>query len=200
MGEVGRRRRQSSALQVRTAHRGVELIEEKLIRKRATITVGTGTRNTIILPAANAPKSFSLFELRGNDYFLGFTDEMSGRVSVGEQAADLQSLKAQNLVRKAGNVYSLKLNESARGRVSVGECILLFQFVNPPPEPVRPQLPSVVREVSQWLPLTNAVALVRPLFMDQWPADWLRPLVLLSLYAVGGFWIALALTRKRFRA
>jgi hypothetical protein len=26
--------------------------------------------------------------------------------------------------------------------------------------------------VAAWLPLTNAVALVRPLFMDQWPADW----------------------------
>ena len=62
------------------------------------------------------------------------------------------------------------------------------------------QLPAVVRSISQWLPLTNAVALVRPLFMDQWPSDWLRPLAVLTLYAVGGFWVALALTRKRFRA
>ncbi len=62
------------------------------------------------------------------------------------------------------------------------------------------QLPAVVRSISQWLPLTNAVALVRPLFMDQWPADWLRPLAVLTLYAVAGFWVALALTRKRFRA
>jgi lipooligosaccharide transport system permease protein len=62
------------------------------------------------------------------------------------------------------------------------------------------QLPTVVRAISHGLPLTNAVDLVRPLFMDQWPADWLRPLVVLALYAVGGFWVALALTRKRFRA
>jgi lipooligosaccharide transport system permease protein len=61
------------------------------------------------------------------------------------------------------------------------------------------QLPPAVRAVSQWLPLTNAVALVRPLFMDQWPTDWLRPLVVLVVFAVGGFWIALALTRKRFQ-
>jgi len=38
------------------------------------------------------------------------------------------------------------------------------------------------------------------LFMDQWPAQWLRPVGVLACYAVGGFWIALALTRKRFRA
>jgi len=60
------------------------------------------------------------------------------------------------------------------------------------------QLPEVVRVISNGLPLTNAVALVRPLFMDQWPGDWLRPLAVLAAYAVGGFWLALALTRKRF--
>jgi lipooligosaccharide transport system permease protein len=61
------------------------------------------------------------------------------------------------------------------------------------------QLPTVVRTISQWLPLTNAVELVRPLFMDQWPSQPLRHALVLAGYAVGGFWIALALTRKRFR-
>jgi lipooligosaccharide transport system permease protein len=55
-----------------------------------------------------------------------------------------------------------------------------------------------VRVVADWLPLSNAVALVRPLFMDQWPVDALRHLAVLAVYAVGSFWIALALTRKRF--
>jgi lipooligosaccharide transport system permease protein len=61
------------------------------------------------------------------------------------------------------------------------------------------QLPVVVRTISQWLPLTNAVELVRPLFMDQWPTHALRHVAVLVAYAVGGFWLALALTRKRFR-
>jgi lipooligosaccharide transport system permease protein len=61
------------------------------------------------------------------------------------------------------------------------------------------QLPQVVQTISQWLPLTNAVELVRPLFMDQWPSQPLRHVLILASYAVGGFWIALALTRKRFR-
>jgi lipooligosaccharide transport system permease protein len=43
------------------------------------------------------------------------------------------------------------------------------------------------------------VALVRPLFMDQWPEQVLRHVAVLVVYAVGGFWLALALTRKRFR-
>lgn len=62
------------------------------------------------------------------------------------------------------------------------------------------QLPGFVRAIAAWLPLTNAVALVRPLFMDQWPADALRHGAVLVVYGVVAFWLALALTRKRFKA
>jgi lipooligosaccharide transport system permease protein len=61
------------------------------------------------------------------------------------------------------------------------------------------QLPLIVRTVADWLPLANAVALVRPLFMDQWPSDVLRHVLVLAVFAGVSFWIALALTRKRFR-
>ena len=60
------------------------------------------------------------------------------------------------------------------------------------------QLPPLVRLVANWLPLSNAVALVRPLFMDQWPRDVLHHGGVLVAYAVVSFWVALALTRKRF--
>ena len=60
------------------------------------------------------------------------------------------------------------------------------------------QLPPLVRLVADWLPLSNAVALVRPLFMDQWPRDVLHHGGVLVAYAVVSFWVALALTRKRF--
>ena len=63
----------------------------------------------------------------------------------------------------------------------------------------REQLPSVVRVVAEWLPLSNAVELIRPLFMDQWPSHPVRPILVLVAYTVLGFWLALALTRKRFR-
>ena len=61
------------------------------------------------------------------------------------------------------------------------------------------QLPPVVRTLSAWLPLTTAVELVRPLFMDQWPVHAGRHVLVLTAYTVGGFWLALALTRRRFR-
>jgi lipooligosaccharide transport system permease protein len=64
----------------------------------------------------------------------------------------------------------------------------------------REQLPELVRAASQWLPLTSAVELVRPLFMDRWPQDAPRHLLVLAAYAAIAFWAALALTRRRFAA
>jgi lipooligosaccharide transport system permease protein len=64
----------------------------------------------------------------------------------------------------------------------------------------REQLPPVVRFVSEWLPLTAAVELVRPMFMDGWPQEPVRDLLVLAVYTVAAFWAALALTRKRFAA
>ncbi|PUE29090.1 nodulation protein NodJ [Limnohabitans sp. JirII-29] len=64
----------------------------------------------------------------------------------------------------------------------------------------RDQLPYLVREVSAWLPLTQAIALVRPLFLDQWPAQPLLHLGVLALYTVVAWRIALHLTQKRFKA
>ena len=64
----------------------------------------------------------------------------------------------------------------------------------------REQLPPVVRAISDWLPLTNAVELVRPLFMGQWPAHPWRHGLVLAVTTAAAFWVALALTRKRFKA
>jgi lipooligosaccharide transport system permease protein len=64
----------------------------------------------------------------------------------------------------------------------------------------RDQLPGVMRVISDWLPLTAAVEMIRPLFLGQWPAHAARDLAVLLAYAVIGFWLALALTRKRFRS
>ena len=63
----------------------------------------------------------------------------------------------------------------------------------------REQLPPLVRAVSDWLPLTNAVELVRPLFMDQWPQHPLRHGLVMALTTAAAYWLALALTRRRFR-
>lgn len=64
----------------------------------------------------------------------------------------------------------------------------------------REQLPAFVRVIADWLPLSVAVDLVRPMFLDRWPDTPVRLVLVLAVYAGVSFWIALALTRKRFRS
>jgi lipooligosaccharide transport system permease protein len=61
------------------------------------------------------------------------------------------------------------------------------------------QLPPWVRAIAEWLPLTQAIALVRPLFLDRWPSQPLLHLGVLALYASVAWAIALHFTRKRFK-
>lgn len=61
------------------------------------------------------------------------------------------------------------------------------------------QLPSWVRSVAEFLPLSQAVALVRPLFLDRWPEHAFLHLGALAMYAGIAWVIALHFTRKRFR-
>jgi lipooligosaccharide transport system permease protein len=64
----------------------------------------------------------------------------------------------------------------------------------------RTQLPDWLQRVTDFLPLTAAVELVRPMFLDQWPSNVAGNLGLMVGVSGVAFWVALALTRKRFRA
>lgn len=59
------------------------------------------------------------------------------------------------------------------------------------------QLSALVQAIAAWLPLTHAVALVRPLLFGQVPADIAMHVGVLLLIAFGAFWIALRLTQRR---
>jgi len=59
------------------------------------------------------------------------------------------------------------------------------------------QLPQALQHAAALLPLTHAVALVRPLMNDAMPAGMGMHLGVLLLYAGAGFYMALALTRRR---
>ncbi len=59
------------------------------------------------------------------------------------------------------------------------------------------QLPPLVQIVGAWLPLTHAVALVRPLLFGELPQNILLHLAALLGVALVAFWIALSLTRRR---
>src|SRR5687768_6268563 len=58
---------------------GGRMVEERLMRRRETVSVGTSERNHFIVQAPGMPSRFDLFQLVGTDYILNFTDQMDGK-------------------------------------------------------------------------------------------------------------------------
>ncbi|HXU92322.1 MAG TPA: ABC transporter permease [Gallionella sp.] len=59
------------------------------------------------------------------------------------------------------------------------------------------QLPPALQSVSSVLPLTHAVDIARPLLKEAIPANWLLHVGVLFGYSLAGFYLSLALFRKR---
>ena len=59
------------------------------------------------------------------------------------------------------------------------------------------QLPAAVQAVAQALPLYHGVALARPLLLGEVPQTILLHVAVLLAYAIGGFYVAVLLTRRR---
>jgi hypothetical protein len=122
-----------------------KIVEERIVRKRETVSVGSSEKNHFIVQVQDLPSRFELFQLVGTDYILNFTDKMKGRVGLPGGVQDLDQLRASGGARNAGTHWQVKLNDTSRGKVSIGTTTLLFQFVTPPPVQPRPQLPAAAR-------------------------------------------------------
>jgi hypothetical protein len=128
---------------------GGKIIEERLIKKRDTVTIGQSVNATFSIPLSELPKEYQLFVMKGGQYSLSFTDAMVGSVTVKDGSLDLNSIKAQHLSKRTGDSYQYPLMSDSRGKVVIGDVTILFQFVIPPPEPPKPQLPELAR--GYWL-------------------------------------------------
>src|SRR5262249_2669561 len=124
---------------------GAKITEDRTLKRRGNVPVGQDPKNTFVVPVSNLPAAFTLFEFLNGVYSLVFTEQMDGKVKVGDSDLSFAALREQNLAKKRGNVYVLPLNDAMKGRVAVGEVSLLFQFVTPPPEPPRPELPPTIK-------------------------------------------------------
>lgn len=124
---------------------GGRIIEERVIRNRDTVSVGTTEKNTFTLVAPEFPSHFDLFQMVGGTYKLVFTAGMDGRIAMAQGVQSLAQLKQSGQATQAGNLWQLTLNEQCRGKVTIGDITFLFQFVAPPPPQPKPQLPAAIK-------------------------------------------------------
>jgi uncharacterized protein YndB with AHSA1/START domain len=124
---------------------GGKIVEERLIRERAPVTIGQSMRNTFSIPIEGLPLEFTLFALDEGRYSLRFLPKMDGRLSdSGGQVNTLDVLKARG-AQNHGDYYQIPLTASSRGKLSLGDLTILFQFVTEPPRQPKPMLPASVR-------------------------------------------------------
>ncbi len=115
-----------------------KIVQEQLIRAGDSVTVGESTKNTFVFPPTTLPRRFQLFQAKkGGGYILHFTEGMVGKVSYKNAIVPLGELKQKGEATRKGTDYVLPLSDRNRGKVSVDGVTVLFQFVPPPPEPMR---------------------------------------------------------------
>lgn len=124
---------------------GSKITEDRTFKRRVPVTVGQDAKNTLVVPVSNLPSSFTLFELTNNQYSLVFKAGMDGKVNVSGSELTLQQAREKGLAKSRGDVLVLPLTDASKGRVALGEVSVLFQFVTPPAEPKREELPPSVK-------------------------------------------------------
>ena len=123
---------------------GGKIVEERIVRKRETVTVGQSERNNFIVVSDEVPSRFDMFDAKDGKYALQFTERMNGRFSMKGELNELSDIRKRG-AKKKGKFYSFPLDDTARGKIVLGDTAVLFQFVTPPPIQPRPQLPAAVR-------------------------------------------------------
>ena len=122
------------------------IVEERVLQKKGPVTIGQSPRNTFAIPIAHLPASYTLFEVKGGEYYLRFVRGMEGRVSAKGEILHLKTLVERRIVRQAGSHYLFPLGKEGRGKIELGDITLLFQFVDPPPPISKLQLPANVQK------------------------------------------------------
>ncbi len=132
--------------------RGGRILEERVFKTRAPVTIGPGEDATFI--SADIGHLHRLFESFRGVYFLNLLPAMRGKIAQDEGIAALEQL--------VGQTQRVQLSDGTRGRVVLGDTTLIFQFVDPLPPAATPRLPLAVKtglfDVADWR-LTMIVAL-----------------------------------------
>lgn len=120
-------------------------LEERVLRRRETVTLGPDARCTFIVPPqTQLPSRFALFEVTERGYSLILHEAMRGRVSVGDEEHSVSDLRDETMPGRDG-LCRMDLDPAAQGELRLGDLKILFQFVKPAPLPPRPVLPVTLR-------------------------------------------------------
>lgn len=141
--------------------RGKQSLDDRVIQKRSTVSIGQDDTNTFCILSSAVPKKWNLFEYeQGKDsYTLCLKkDTMHGRVVLKENVSlNLdETLKPGENVRFVGDEVHITLSNASRGRIEIGKIKILFKFVSKHDElaaaRLRYEAPGAWSKLSELLP------------------------------------------------
>lgn len=126
-----------------------KIIEERRLKKRETVTIGTGESCTFVVKSAKAPKSYELFEYANGTYYLRYAEGVAGKVQFSPDAdavaQDFATLEKQGKAVKRGGGMAIELSDHTRGKVEIADVNILFKFEEPPAAAAKVALPAEIR-------------------------------------------------------
>ena len=122
-----------------------KIIQEKIIYKKKSISIGSSSSNTFVFSSLDLPDKIPVFLCKKNKYFLTFNEQIQGKIAIKDKILDLKALKEQNLAPKKGKYYQLPLSDTNKGKISFNDLTIIFQFISDIPKPIKPQLPAAAK-------------------------------------------------------
>ncbi len=148
------------------------IVEERVLKKHAAITIGRDEGATFVMD--DAPANVAVIERDLGAYFLNLRAPIAGRIALEDGVHEIAALRQSSRHR-------VRLDESARGRIAIGNATLLFQFVPLVPDSPKPQLPLAVRDgvkVDAGIFFVAAFSLLLHFgFVGAMYSDWSDPIV-----------------------
>ena len=116
-------------LRIGIVQRG-KIIEERELKNRETVSIGTSPKATFQVNSETLPRMFDLFEYDAGKYYLRFEDGMEGKIQLDdEKVEDFQALEKKGRVVQRGGKRAVVLSDKSRGKIIMGgEVTALFQF------------------------------------------------------------------------
>lgn len=125
---------------------GGKIIEERRLKKRENVTVGSAPGCSFVVSSAQVPKQFTVFEYSGNKHYLRWVDGMEGKIQLTDAStSDFKQITQKGLAKKRDDVNAVELIDDSRGKVTIGDVTVLFQFVDPPSAAPKVALPDEVK-------------------------------------------------------
>lgn len=119
-----------------------KVVREHVCKSGETVIAGTGPDAQVEVSGEGIPARLELFAFRGGMYYLQVPEGVDGKIQWSDGVKGMDQLRELPEVKQVNGLTVVPLNENVRGKVVVATTSVLFQFVDAPPEPLKPISPA----------------------------------------------------------